>query len=52
MQGERGMERELQALQQELQDSKTALHLSKDRLQEQDATIENLHNEADVCLLV
>ena len=39
------MEQELQALQQEL-------HLSKGRLREQDATIENMRNEEHVCLLV
>ena len=39
------MEQELQALQQEL-------HLSKGRLQEQDATIQNMRNEEHVCLLV
>ncbi|KAL0024946.1 hypothetical protein WJX77_005206 [Trebouxia sp. C0004] len=45
MKDEHGMEPELRALQQELQDTKAALHLSKDRLQEQDATIHYLRTD-------
>jgi len=52
VQDEHGMQQECQDFQQELQDIKTALHLSKDRLQKADATIDCLRSEAEVCLLV
>ncbi len=45
VQDDHGMQQEIQDLQQEL-------HLSKDRLQEQNATIDLLQHEAEVCLLV
>ena len=46
------MQQEIQHLQQELQDTKAALHLSQDCLQEHEATINSLQTEAEVCLLV
>ena len=52
VQDDHGMQQEIQDLQQELQSTKTALQLSKDRLQKQDAAINCLNCEAEVCLLV
>ncbi len=48
MQGESGVQEEIQHLQQELQDTKAALQLSNDRVQERDATIDSLQAEVEV----
>lgn len=52
VQDKHGVQLEIQELQQELQDTKAALHLSKDRLQKAHATIDCLRKEEEVCLLV
>ena len=52
VQDQHDVQQEIQALQQELQETKAALHLAQDSLQKAEATIDCLRKEDEVCLLV